>query len=128
MTIGARFRCWTAALVVAACGLSGCVAREVQGAQPRNKPRSGQDAGADSKAAPPPDVTKDEVGLTPTQVQDRLGPPTEKHADRWIYKTTPGCSDFAFWEVLTFKNGRVSSVRTERRRTNGHCTVNPGLR
>jgi hypothetical protein len=103
--------------------------------------RSG-DAGQDevappvepSKKAPRPrGATEDRaddgtVGLTRQQVQDRLGAPTEKHGNRWIYRYPAGCSDFVTIEELKFKNGRVAKVRTERRRTSAHCGIDPAFR
>ena len=121
--------------------VSSCAVPEAHGAPAVVGERSG-DAGQDevappvepSKKAPRPrGATEDRaddgtVGLTRQQVQDRLGAPTEKHGNRWIYRYPASCSDFVTTEELKFKNGRVAKVRTERRRTSAHCGIDPAFR
>lgn len=123
-----------AALSVTALGALGCPVAEGHGRVAAERPRDAaagdgvvRPAAAHTplRATPPWERTSkasDEIGLTPVELQKRLGAPTEKKNDRWVYRRRPSCgADFILTDTYIFRDGRVEKVGHESRRTNAEC-------
>ena len=122
------------ALLVCALGALGCSVAE---GHSRPVPDRQRDAGASDatvrtakphpplRAIPPWERTNagsDEIGLTAGELEKRLGAPTEKHSDSWVYRRRPSCGvDFILTDTYVFHDRRVAKVRHESRRTNAEC-------
>lgn len=123
-----------AAVFVCAFGAIGCSVAE---GHSRTAPDRQRDAAAGDgvgrpaspqpalRATPPwarPSTGRDEIGLTPAELEKRLGAPTEKKGDHWIYRRRPSCGvDFILTDRYIFRDGRVARASHETRRTNAEC-------
>jgi hypothetical protein len=110
----AALACWLAAVAGAACGA------DVQNQPLRFRPAPALDArgrsaetGSDD-ASPLDRADRALLGLDEEEVLSRMGEPTHRTGDSWIFRHVSGCPGAERTVTVHFRDRRVTSIRGDR--------------